>query len=119
MRSALVHRELQGSLRDFRMQRDPFQSRVSEERGEFRDPEDYSGRGEDQDRVAEQVVFGESASIEGLGFCGGLRGSYVDDAAAREGGRLRGGDGGVAYGGGVSGGGIWVCWVEVERSRGD
>ncbi|CBI17394.3 unnamed protein product, partial [Vitis vinifera] len=45
--------------------------------------------------VAEQTVHGEFAGFERLGFRGGLCGSDVDDAAAGEAGRLRGGDGGV------------------------
>jgi len=84
MRGALVHRELQGSVRDFRVQWDIVQPRIAEEGREFRDPEDHARGWANQDWVAEQAVSWEFAGFEGLRFRWGLRGSYVDDVAARE-----------------------------------
>ncbi|KAF5463011.1 hypothetical protein F2P56_018967 [Juglans regia] len=114
MRRALVHGELPRGVWDICVQWDTLQSRVAAAGRELRDEEDHACGGTDQDRPPKQALPWESQRLQGLGIRRGLRGGNVDDAAARQAGRLRGCDGGVAHGGGVLESGIWVCGVELE-----
>ncbi|MCD7457848.1 hypothetical protein HAX54_036429 [Datura stramonium] len=65
------------------------------------------------------VILGESAGILRTGVCWGLRRSNVDDAAARQAGRLCGSNRGVPHGRGVLGSGIWLRRIELVGSCGD
>ena len=81
---------------------------------QIRDPEDHARHRSHQGGAAEEAVPRQPESVARLGLRGGLRGGDVDDAAAGQARRLRAGDGGLALGGGVSGGVLRLRGAQLE-----